>query len=148
MDRTIVESIEIDLSPERVFSAWTDPEQLLAWWGDDQTYKTTRWESDGRIGGKRVAHGKSMDGKEFSVEGEYLQFEPPTRLSFTWKSSWANDGTTVVDLEFKPTAAGTLLTVRHSGFGSDESVEQHTKGWQRVIGWVKSFLESKKAVAQ
>ena len=67
MDRTIVESIEIEASPERVFSAWTDPEQLVAWWGDDKTYHTTSWESDLRVGGKWIARGKALDGSPYSV---------------------------------------------------------------------------------
>ena len=148
MDRTIVESIEIEASPERVFSAWTDPEQLVAWWGDDQTYRTTGWESDLRVGGKWIARGKGVDGRTFSVEGEYLQVEPPKQLTFTWKPSWSAEGSTVVELELKPTAGGTLLTVKHSGFTSDQTFESHSNGWPRVMGWMKTYAESKKAVAQ
>jgi uncharacterized protein YndB with AHSA1/START domain len=147
MDRIIVESIEIEAPPERVFAAWVDPEQLVEWWGDSETYHVTRFESDNRVGGKWVSHGKSINGKPFSVEGEYLQFDPPTRLVMTWQSDWAADGRTVVDLEFKPTAKGTLLTVKHTGFGSDESTQNHRNGWHRVTGWLKAFVESVKAAA-
>ncbi len=148
MDRTIVESIEIEASPERVFSAWTDPEQLVAWWGDDQTYRTTGWESDLRVGGKWIARGKGVDGRTFSVEGEYLQVDRPKQLTFTWKPSWSEEAGTVVELEFKPTAAGTRLTVRHSGFTSDQTFESHRNGWPRVMGWMRTYVESKRVVAQ
>ena len=148
MDRTITESIEIEAPPERVFSAWTDPEQLVAWWGDDQSYRTTGWESDLRVGGKWIARGKSLNGRTFSVEGEYLRVEPPNQLVFTWNKSWSAEAETVVELEFKPTAMGTLLTVRHRGFTDGPEFESHSKGWPRVMGWMKTFVESKKAVAQ
>jgi uncharacterized protein YndB with AHSA1/START domain len=143
MERVVVESIEIEASPERVFAAWTDPEQLVAWWGDDQMYRTTGWETDPRVGGKWVSHGTGVDGKAFSVEGEYLQYDPPKRLGFTWIPSYSSEGRTVVELEFKATATGTLLTVKHSGFESDQSAEGHKNGWQRVFGWMKNFVEAK-----
>ncbi len=148
MERTIVESIEIEASPDRVFSAWTDPEQLKAWWGDDQTYRTTGWESDLRVGGKWIARGKSLDGSTFSVEGEYLQVDRPNQLRFTWKPSWSTEGSTVVELEFKPTAVGTLLTVKHSGFTSDQAFESHSNGWPRVMRWMRTYVEPKKVLAQ
>jgi uncharacterized protein YndB with AHSA1/START domain len=148
MDRTIVESIQIEASPERVFSAWTDPKQLVAWWGDEQTYRTTGWESDLRVGGRWIARGKNLDGSAFSVEGEYLHVDRPKQLRFTWKPSWSAEVRTVVELEFKATAGGTLLTVKHSGFTSDQAFESHSKGWPRVMGWMKAFVEPKKALAQ
>lgn len=143
MERVIVESIEIEAPPDRVFAAWTDPEQLVAWWGDDQMYRTTRWECDPRVGGKWVSHGRAVDGSTFSVEGEYLQYDPPKRLGFTWNPSYTTEVGTVVELEFSPTATGTLLTVKHSGFGTDQSADGHKKGWQRVFGWMKTYVEAK-----
>lgn len=35
----IIEEIEIEASPETVFEAWTDPQQLLAWWRQDELKK-------------------------------------------------------------------------------------------------------------
>jgi uncharacterized protein YndB with AHSA1/START domain len=143
MERTIVESIEIEAPPERVFAAWTDPQQLVAWWGDDERYHTTHWETDLRVGGKWVSHGKGVDGSSFSVEGEYLQYDPPKRLGFTWNPSYSPEARTVVELEFRATETGTLLTVKHSGFGSDQSAEGHKNGWQRVFGWMKNYVEAR-----
>ena len=62
---TIVCEIDIAAPPERVFQAWIDPEQRLAWWGDDQTYRSTKLDSDLRVGGKWRTEGKSADGKTF-----------------------------------------------------------------------------------
>jgi hypothetical protein len=54
----------------------------------------------------------------------------------------------MVELELTPTATGTLLTLRHSGFASDASAQGHRMGWQRIFGWMRAFVEPKKAVAQ
>ena len=63
---TIVVEIDIDAPPERVFQAWIDPQQRLAWWGDDTTYRTDRFESDLRVGGKWFTRRqKGSEGKEF-----------------------------------------------------------------------------------
>ena len=52
MNDTIVCEIDIAAPPERVFQAWIDPQQRLAWWGDDSTYRWRSMESDLRVGGK------------------------------------------------------------------------------------------------
>jgi uncharacterized protein YndB with AHSA1/START domain len=41
MEDTIVIEIDIDAPVERVFDAWTDSRQLMAWWGDDARYRVT-----------------------------------------------------------------------------------------------------------
>ncbi len=55
---TIVVEIYIAAPPERVFEAWTDPQQRLAWWGDDAAYRGTKMDSDLRVGGKWRTEGK------------------------------------------------------------------------------------------
>lgn len=47
----IVQEIEIAASPERVFQALTDPEELKAWWGAEGVYRVTLWTADLRVGG-------------------------------------------------------------------------------------------------
>ena len=81
---TIVCEIDIDAPPERVFQAWIDPQQRLAWWGDDNTYRCTSMDSDLRVGGKWSTQGRRMQGKDFTVQGDYTRIEPPRVLGFTW----------------------------------------------------------------
>ncbi len=76
MNDTIVVEIDIAAPPERVFQAWIDPQQRLAWWGDDATYRTTKLESDLRVGGKWRTEGKGADGKPFSVFGRIHACRP------------------------------------------------------------------------
>ena len=51
----------------------------------NNTYRTTDWDSDLRVGGRWRATGRSKDGQAFSVEGEYLELEPPRKLVQSWK---------------------------------------------------------------
>jgi uncharacterized protein YndB with AHSA1/START domain len=70
---TILASVEIAVPPERVFSALTDPTQLVQWWGSDDSYRTTEWTSELRVHGRYRASGRSADGSSFGVQGEYLE---------------------------------------------------------------------------
>jgi uncharacterized protein YndB with AHSA1/START domain len=51
---------------------------------------------DVRPGGKWGSEGIGADGKEFYVEGEYLEVEPRRLLVHTWKGSYNGPLTTVV----------------------------------------------------
>lgn len=150
MSDTIVEEMEIHVPPARVFAAWTDPQQLLEWWGDEQTYLTTEHTADLKPGGQWISRGRDANGRDFSVSGEYLRVEPPHRLTFTWQSSW-DDTPTTVDVEFQAVDSGTLVRLTHSGFTTAQARDNHQQGWQRVIAWLKQYVEggqaNRKAVA-
>jgi uncharacterized protein YndB with AHSA1/START domain len=145
MSNTIVVEIDIAAPPERVFKAWIDPQQRLAWWGDDATYRSTKLDSDLRVGGKWRTEGKKgTEGKPFSVSGEYTRVDPPRALGFTWNADWTERGLpeTHVLIELTPTSSGTHVTLTHSGFASVQSRDDHNKGWQRVLAWLRSYLQT------
>jgi uncharacterized protein YndB with AHSA1/START domain len=143
MNDTIVTEIDIAAPPERVFQAWIDPQQRLAWWGDDATYRTTKLESDLRVGGKWRTEGTSADGKSFAVWGEYTHVDPPRVLGFTWNHDFGQRGlpATNVLIELTATSSGTHLALTHSGFANASERDDHNKGWQRVLGWLRSYLQ-------
>lgn len=140
---TIVVEIDIAAPPEQVFQAWIDPQQRLAWWGDAATYRSTKLESELRVGGKWRTEGRSAEGKEFSVFGQYTRVEPPRALGFTWNHDWGDSALpeTHVLIDLTPTSSGTHVTLTHSGFTSVRERDDHNKGWQRVLGWLCSYLQ-------
>lgn len=137
----ILAEVEIAVPPQRVFTALTSQE-VTAWWGDDGTYRTTDLTADLRVGGKWKASGVGADGHAFSVEGEYLVVEPPHKIVQTWRPDWDAGRATTLTYSLTPTESGTLLTVRHEGFASDqaESCRSHAGGWEMVLGWLQSWL--------
>jgi uncharacterized protein YndB with AHSA1/START domain len=140
---TIVVEIDIAAPPERVFQAWIDPQQRLAWWGDDASYRGTKMESDLRVGGKWLTEGKNTEGKPFAVSGKYTRVDPPRALGFTWNHDWGdtNRPETHVLIELTPTSSGTHVTLTHSGFTSVPERDDHNKGWTRVLGWLRSYVQ-------
>jgi uncharacterized protein YndB with AHSA1/START domain len=47
----IVSEIEIAAPPDAVLEALVDPRQLGQWWGSEDSYRTSNWKIDLRIGG-------------------------------------------------------------------------------------------------
>jgi uncharacterized protein YndB with AHSA1/START domain len=138
----VVGEIFIAAPPDRVFQALTDPHQLLQWWGQRDTYRTKRWDIDLHPGGKWTASGVGADGKEFAVHGEYIELDPPRLIVYTWNATWTGDLKTTVRWELAPSAGGTLVKIRHSGFATmPEQAKNHSQGWTRVIAWMKAFVE-------
>jgi uncharacterized protein YndB with AHSA1/START domain len=136
----ILASVEIAASPERVFQALTDGNDVMRWWGSDDTYRTTSWSADLRAGGRWRAEGKGKGG-DFVVEGEFIEVSPPRKLVQTWKADWDGRATTTLTYRLEPTAIGTLLTLRHEGFvGRPESCLNHGRGWEQVLGWLTGYL--------
>jgi uncharacterized protein YndB with AHSA1/START domain len=138
----ILAELFIDAPPARVFQAITDPAQLLQWWGQEGMYRTTGWQGDLRVGGSWRSEGVGADGSAFQVSGEYLEVDPPRLLVYTWMATWTPDLKTTVRWELTPQNLGTLLKLRHSGFaGNSKAAQDHSNGWQRVLGWMQGFVE-------
>ena len=76
----ILASVEVAAAAERVFRALTDPKELARWWGSSEAYRADEWTADFRVGGRWRARGRNVDGRPFSVEGEFLEIEPPRKV--------------------------------------------------------------------
>src|SRR5688500_147272 len=71
-----------DAPRERVWEAWTDPEQMKKWWGPkDFTAPTV--EIDLQEGGKYLNCMRSPDGQDFWSTGVYREIVPMEKLVIT-----------------------------------------------------------------
>lgn len=144
----ILARVDIASSPERVFRALTNPQEITQWWGSCESYRTESWTADLRVGGAWKAEGRGADGAPFTVSGKFLEFDPPHKLVKTWKPDWDGGHETVVTYQLDATDAGTRVTVRHEGFvGRAASCEQHSAGWESVLGWLSGYLQSSRSMA-
>lgn len=138
----ITKEIIIEASPETIFAALTEPDQLTQWWGDESMYRVTHMDSDLRVGGTWRSTGTNVNGATFVVEGVYREIDRPRLLEYSWRHTW--DGLpeeTLVRYELSERDGSTLLRVVHSGFTNVTSRDNHAKGWDRVLGWLKNFTE-------
>jgi len=70
--------------------------------------------------GGRLFESFEAEGTPHIVEvGRVRVWDPPRRLTFTWRNAnFAPHEQTEVEVQFEPTAAGTLVTVTHSGLAA------------------------------
>ena len=77
---TIILTRTVAATPERVFAAWTDAEELAGWWWPQ--LGGTTYDVDARLGGWFRIH---SPGIRATVTGVYTEVDPPRRLVFTWR---------------------------------------------------------------
>ncbi len=80
-EREIVTTRVFDAPRERVYQAWTDPEQVVLWWGPNG-FTNTNLEMDVRPGGiwRLTMHGR--DGTDYPNKMVFIEVTPPSRLVY------------------------------------------------------------------
>jgi uncharacterized protein YndB with AHSA1/START domain len=144
----IVSEIRIAAPPERVFQALIDPAQVVQWWGQVGVYRCTKFECDLRVGGRWKTLGLDGHGNPFEISGEYLELDPPSLIESTWVATWTGSAVTKVRWELERSAEGTLVRIRHSGFGAHPDLAQAYRGWPRMLGWIQALIEKGETVEQ
>jgi glutathione S-transferase len=126
----------------RVFAAWTQPEQLVKWWGPKGVH-IPHWEMDVRVDGGWETTMRNQDGSEFFVSGKYLEITPPERLVFSW--AWTRDGVrgheTTVTVEFNDLEHGTELILTQELFESNDTRDLHNEGWSSSLDCLAEHLK-------
>jgi uncharacterized protein YndB with AHSA1/START domain len=143
----ILASVEIAAPADRVFRALASQE-ITEWWGSPELYRTTGWTGDLRPGGHWRADGVGADGHAFSVEGEFVEVDPPRKLVQTWRAAWDGGHETTITYRLEAIEGGTRLTLRHDGFAERaDSCRGHAEGWERVLGWLTKYAGSRETAA-
>lgn len=130
-DSTITITRTVPASPERVFDAWTDVEQLAAWWWPQLA--GTTYDVDAREGG---AFRISSPAIGATVTGVYSEVDRPRRLVFSWR--WQDGGApdeTVVDtvvVTFEPDGPATVVRIDHTS-AAHEPDGGAVQGWNDVM---------------
>jgi|SRR6267142_220295 len=127
----ILASVEIAVPPERVFRALASKE-ITDWWVRPGVFDTREWTGDVRVGGRWRASGMA-NGRAYTIEGEYLEVDPPRKLVHTWQLVGAPAGPSTVTYMLEPINGGTRVTLRHAG------ITARDVGANTSIGWETSF---------
>ena len=147
----------IDAPRERVFKAWTEPDQIKQWMGADDDMAVPSATVDLRVGGRFRIQMQRADGEFFTAVGTYREVKPPERLVFTW--DWEKDGSgtefgelegneTLVTLEFHARGKQTEVTLRHEKFASPETRDRHEQGWERLLASLATFIQAEDQSSQ
>jgi uncharacterized protein YndB with AHSA1/START domain len=113
---------------EKVYAAWTKPEQIAKWFGPDAG-EVTKAETDVRVGGRYTMIFHTKDGEEHYVSGVYRAVEPNAKLQFTWAWRSTPERESLVTILIKPDGAGSILTLIHEQFFDEAARDRHRFGW-------------------
>ena len=126
-------------SPGKVFAAWTDPRQVMRWWGPAGA-ETVRAEMDLRVGGRFLKVARTDDGEEHEASGVYREIVPDEWLVFTWAWRDTPERETLVTVALRPDGDGTILTLTHEQFADEPTRDRHNAGWSGALDKLERYL--------
>ncbi|EKE11098.1 MAG: hypothetical protein ACD_15C00138G0021 [uncultured bacterium] len=144
-----------DAPLNRVWEAWTNPEELKKWWGP-KDFTCPHSEMDFRVGGKYLSCMKGPDGKEYWSTGIYKEIAPFEKIvagdSFADErgnvvpASYYGMGELPLELEieisFNELKSGkTEMILRHSGLPEGEMREMTRQGWNQSFDKLEESLK-------
>jgi uncharacterized protein YndB with AHSA1/START domain len=137
-ESTFVYVTYVRTTPEKLWSALTDPEFIAQYWFgmhcESQFTAGSSW--------KLV----SGDGQTFDA-GEIVEATPPRRLVIRWqhvnKPELKAEGDSLCTMELEPSGTAVKLSITHS-IECDPSkfIAAVSAGWPKVISNLKSLLET------
>lgn len=136
---TLVTRRTIRASAARLFDAWTQPEQLRAWWGP-RPVTCAGAEIDLRVGGRYRIANALPDGTTLVIEGEFQVVEVPHKLVYTWRAG--GDDASRVTVRFEPRGEVTEVIVVHEQIPSEHVRESHEGGWRGCLDGLERHLGS------
>ena len=146
---TLVTRRTIRAGAKRLFDAWTQPEQLVAWWGP-RPVTCRDAEIDLRVGGRYRIVNALPDGTALAIEGTFELIEPARKLVYTWRAG--EDQASRVTVRFEPRGPATEVTVIHeyiptrpcaarmrpggmdASMGSNDGSERTPARWRATAG--------------
>lgn len=132
---------QFSAEPDRVFAAWTDPQQVACWW-DASGAPLASCEIDLRVGGKFAFASRAHPDRPFA--GEYREIARPHLIIFD-----ANGAEGRINLD--SSAGGTLMTVEIRCSSAQQLQEflnvGVAKGTSQTLDNLVAYIEKQDALA-
>jgi uncharacterized protein YndB with AHSA1/START domain len=125
-----------------VFNAWTEPAQVMRWWGP-HGFKVISCEMDVRAGGKWLLCMRGPDGADTWQHFTYREIIEPERLVFIYAFADAAGNTshqTLVTVTFTDLDGRTKLTLHQAVFESAAVRDDHHRGWGEALDHLADYV--------
>jgi uncharacterized protein YndB with AHSA1/START domain len=126
---------------DRVFRAFTDPAELVHWWGP-MNVPTSVAEIDLRVGGecRWVMH---PGGQVAVLHGRIVDLDPPELLVMT--NRWdGQDEESLVTLRLSSVPTGTHLELIHQQLPTGADPRQFRQGWEAALASLTRYLSKER----
>ena len=138
---TLVVRRTILATPERLFDAWTQPEQLKKWWGP-KSVTCVDAEVDLQVGGHYRIANQFPDGKVLWISGEFETIERPRKLVYTWRLASEAGPSERVTVTFTARDQDTEVIVTHERIPSVAMRDMHEQGWLGCLDGLVRHVQS------
>ena len=122
---------------EKVWHAWTNPEDIMAWNNASDDWHTTHATNDLRTGGSFLSRMAAKDGS-FSFDFEGIYEEVVTHQTITY--SLPDDRK--IKVTFTPQGNETFISESFDA-ETENPVEMQQGGWQAILNNFKKHVENK-----
>src|SRR5271170_3420527 len=138
---TLIVRRSIRATAEKLFDAWTEPEQLKQWWGPNAVICIAA-EVDLKVGGRYRIANQFPDGKVLWISGEFEAIERPKRLIYSWRIGAESGPTERVIVRFEPSGSSTEVIVTHERIPAAAMRDLHQQGWDGCLQKLAKFTGS------
>jgi uncharacterized protein YndB with AHSA1/START domain len=148
-DLALVVRRTIRATPERLFAAWTEPDQLRHWWGPAHVTCAAA-EVDLRAGGRYRLANQFPDGSVWWIGGTFETVSPPRLLVYSWELSAGeiapggapppSQAAERVTVRFEPRGDATEVVVLHERIADATARVAHEQGWHGCLDGLNEFL--------
>jgi len=138
-DARLVIRKTIPASSERLFQAWTEPEQLKQWRGPESV-TCIEAEVDLRVGGRYRIGNRFPDGSVLWISGKFEAIDAPHKLVYTWRIG-SDSREELVSVSFRAATDGeTEVTVVHERIPDTRIRDGHEQGWPGCLSKLNPYL--------
>jgi uncharacterized protein YndB with AHSA1/START domain len=140
---TFVVDRQYEVSPERAFAAWADPEAKARWLVDSDA----QLQLDFRVGGREHSSGSAPDGRAYAYEALFHDIVPAQRIVYTYDMflEGTRISVSLATVEFTPVGEnGTRLVFTEQGAFLDghESPARRAEGMGSLLDALDKELQS------
>jgi len=125
--------------PAKVWSAWTEPDKLVHWFGPDGG-PVVEAETDLRVGGRFHVAFHTEDGERHDVSGVYREVDHLEKLVFTWAWRTTPERESLVTVALRPDGDATVMTLTHEQFFDEAARDGHRAGWTGSLDKLEARL--------
>ena len=140
-------------SPERVFSAFSDPAKKIRWFADGRTMEVVEFSMDFRVGGNdrtryQTPPESPLKGVILRNDTHYLDIHPGRRIVMAYTMGRETDGenqpfsASLATFELLPSDTGTdlLFTEQSAFFENSDGPEWRKQGWTGLLNKLAEAL--------
>jgi len=139
-ENTVELSKDFSVPVERLFQAWTEPEELKQWWHPmDNTLENVINELHE---GGLVEY--NFQDKNLKISGNYQEVSPNEKLVYSWNweltDSKLHNASYTLTITFESAEGGSRLHVKQEGSSEYEATQSLEEGWKNGLDDLDAYL--------